>query len=314
MARYAAFFLVGPTAVGKTAVAHHLALQRGADILSADSMLVYRGLDVGTAKPTPPQRAEVRYRAIDVVEPGDRFSVGAYRALAEGVIREASDAGRVLFVVGGTGLYIKALTDGLAILPDHDPESRRRWESVWREEGTGRLAGVLRERSPELYATLADPHNPRRLIRALELTDAGLTTRAATWKREPSVPIVGLRSPSDLLRRRIEERVAAMYRGGLLAEAERLLSAGIERGGTALQAIGYAEAIACVRGECSQVAAVEKTAARTRQLARRQMTWFRHQAHVAWLDIDAGMDAAAIAGRVADEWSRIGPTPIAGMD
>ena len=310
MTRHEAFFLVGPTAVGKTEVAQRAAEQAGWDIVSADSMLVYRGMDIGTAKPDPGWRGRVRYWCVDVIDPPEPFSVGAFRPLAVAAIRRIAEEGRQAIVVGGTGLYIRSLIDGLVPSPAANASARNAAQQILTEGGPERLAERLREIAPDAYAALKDRRNPRRLVRAYELAESGGLPARRTWaSASGSPPIVGLRLPPERLRERIESRVRRMFADGLLDEVRRLVDAGLDPGATALQAIGYAEALACLRGECSRDAAEERTIVRTRQFAKRQMTWFRHQANVVW--VDAG-DIADTAQRVMDLWRRLGPVPIAG--
>lgn len=305
------WFLVGPTASGKTAAAHLLARRLGADVLSADSMLVYRGLDIGTAKPDAVMRREVRYWGVDVADPGENFSAGRYRQVALEAFRRAEADGRPMVVVGGTGLYIKVLTHGLARRQPPDPEGRAKWEKLWRAEGVEGLQRALFARDAEVYRALADPRNPRRLIRALEgLADDGVSLRPAwrTLEEGPAMP--GLFLPRPLLWSRIQERVRRMYAEGLLDEVRGLMVRGGGLGQTAGQAIGYAEAAAVLRGVLGAEEAMAATAAATRRLAKRQMTWFRHQARVVWIEVDAAMSTEQIADAVARVWEVNGPHPV----
>ena len=311
-----AWFLVGPTASGKSAVAQYLAERDARDILSADAMLVYRGMDIGTAKPTAAERTRVRYYGLDLVEPREPFSAGAYRLAAMQAFQDtAARRLRPLIVVGGTGLYIKSLTDGLA------PRSPR--QSAIREvagrrlaaEGIGALQAWLKQVDPARYASLADPKNPRRLMRALETALAGETPAAGNWRAPQGSPrILGLKWSLPQLYDRIQVRVQAMFTGGLPAEVERLLQAGFDDAPTARLAIGYAEAAAYLRAKCSLAEAMATTAVRTRQLAKRQMTWFRHQCNVEWLAVDAAMTIADIAAAVRADWQTHGPTAISNAE
>lgn len=306
-----AFFLVGPTAAGKTAVAQWLAEQRQAEILSADSMLVYRGMDIGTAKPAPAERGDVRYWGIDQVAPSEPFNVALFLAEARRCFEAAAASGHPVIVVGGTGLYVKALLEGLDDLPDIPRARREYWQAYLEREGVQGLCAALGRLNPRWLASV-DGSNARRLVRALELVEAGVGEPPRSWRREASRPrVTGLALERALLKARIAERVEAMYAGGLLQEVERLLAQGWDAASTAAQAIGYAEAIACLKGELTPAAARELTASRTRQLAKRQMTWFRHQAHVAWVDVRPGLSVAEIASRVAAEWDATGPQPVA---
>ena len=310
-----AYFLVGPTATGKTAVAQYLAEQRQAEILSADSMLVYRGMDLGTAKPTPAERQRVRYWGIDVVDPVESFNVARFLNEARRCFESAAAGGRPVIVAGGTGLYIKALLTGLDELPDVAPGVRAKWQEVFEREGVAGLRHALEARSPEWIAALpeSDHANSRRLIRALELLDMGRTTPPRSWAARMSVtPITGLEIPRDRLVARIETRVREMYAAGLLEEVRSLLEGPWDPAGTAAQAIGYAEAIACIRGEVAEAKAIQLTIQRTRQLAKRQMTWFRHQTNVSWIHIEPSLSLDEMAARVSTEWDASGPVAVQG--
>lgn len=307
------YFLVGATAVGKTAVAQWIAERRACEILSADSMQVYRGMDIGTAKPAHAEQARVRYHGLDLADPGERFSVGQYRALALAALAEAVRMGRTVLVVGGTGLYIKSLTDGLAPRAPANADLRARAEQLYREQGLSALQDVLRRKNPALYASLRDPQNPRRLIRALEWAEAPDWATVNNWQRGPSAPrIPGLILPPAQLYDAIVKRVHAMYAAGLVAEVQELVRCGLAAAPTARQAIGYAEVMAYLNGQGTLEAARELTIQRTRQLAKRQMTWFRRQAKVDWLAVDSSIPMAERARRVLEYWFEHGPTPIAG--
>jgi len=304
----AAFFLVGPTAVGKTAVAHVIARDRGSSILSADSMLVYTGMDVGTAKPSREERGEVTYYGIDLVRPGASFSVWDYHEYAAGVLATASDTSPMI-VAGGTGLYVKALTHGLDPSPPPNPAARQYWASVFHSGGRNALQHALRDLDPDAYKALADRENERRLIRALERVGEERRGASSSWSgRSAGTPMVGLSMDPAALNRRIEERIDEMLRSGLMAEGERLLDAGTELSQTARQAIGYAEVFDCLRGECSIEEAKARMVVRTRRLAKKQRTWFRHQANVVWLDVRETAGVAEIAEQVCAQWDKLGPT------
>jgi tRNA dimethylallyltransferase len=306
-----AFFLVGPTATGKTAVAQRLAEQRHADILSADSMLVYRGMDVGTAKPSLAERRRIRYWGVDVVEPSESYSVAAFLEEARQCFESAGARGLPVIVVGGTGLYVKALLEGLDELPDIPQARRSYWKALLDREGVAGLRSVLQRLKPDWLAELPDINNGRRLVRALELVEAGVERPPRSWLRGRSlVSITGLEVERRSLHERISVRVREMYASGLLGEVKRLLDGGWRADSTASQAIGYAEAIACLKGELTQAEAMARTAARTRQLAKRQMTWFRHQASVKWISVTLAMTLEDVADRVSAEWDASGPLAV----
>jgi len=306
-----AYFLVGPTAAGKTVVAQRLAELRHADILSADSMLVYRGMDIGTAKPSIAERNGVRYWGVDLADPSESFNAARFMEEARRCFEAASTHGNPVIVAGGTGLYVKALLQGLDELPAIPEGSRGRWQTLLEAEGVDGLQKTLRVRNPRWFESLADRANSRRLIRALELIDAGCVEPPRSWvDPRPEAVITGLEVPRDERRSRIGTRVRAMYVGGLLQEARALLDRGWDPSGTAAQAIGYAEAIACLKGTLTVDQAMEETARRTRQLAKRQMTWFRHQAAVSWIQAPSSLSVDHLAAQVASDWDCHGPQPV----
>lgn len=288
-----AFFLVGPTASGKSAVAHLLAAKRGCSVVSADSMNVYQGMDIGTAKPTRSEQEEVVYHGVDVVEPTEAFHVAAWMEAIQPAWSEASPP----LVCGGTGLYVKCLTEGLNSTTTEDRSQR----SVWERQSLEALQVEAEQRVPEGYASLTadDRQNPRRLIRLLERGGNGIQ-----WQEGQRVKLVGLQIERARLHQRIQDRVEQMYADGLLDEAALLPAPNLSS--TARQAIGYAEAIACLAGEYTQAEAVERTVIRTRQLAKRQMTWFRNQMDVEWIEVEADTPVEAIADAVEAAWARIG--------
>ena len=281
--------LAGATASGKTAVGQVLAERLGAAILSADAMLVYQGMDIGTAKPTVDERGQVPYYGLDLVTPGEPFSAAAWLDEAH---RAQAESPR-LIAVGGTGLYFSALLRGLDPTPPANPELRARLEALSAEELRARLAAHGQ--------TVADTANPRRLVRALEILEQGGTLPAG-WGERERPRLVALTWPRETLHRRIAERVDAMYAAGLLDEAEALRRRWPAWSRTAAQAIGYAEAFAVLDGTLTEAAARERTVVRTRQLARRQETYLRHQFDVDWVQAAPGDAVETLAGRVAEKW------------
>ena len=336
--RRAAFLLVGCTASGKTAVAHVIARETGAIVLSADSMLVYRGMDVGTAKPTAAERAGVVLRGVDLADPDEPFSAGRWLESAREAAREAAEAGRDLVVAGGTGLYVSALLRGIDTR-EADPGRRAELEALLAREGTEALVARAESLSPDSTATI-DTKNPRRLVRLVEILEshaesaesfshaenaesaeprsgeAGSPAGGAAERSEAEgvghAPLVGLDFPPDVLNARIERRARAMFESGLLDEVRALCERfpGFERS-TAGAGIGYAEALAALRGEISADEAVARTALRTRRLAKKQRTWWRHQARVEWVRGPADeADVARAARDVRNLWSHYGKVPL----
>jgi tRNA dimethylallyltransferase len=307
-APHAPFFLVGPTAVGKSAVALALAVRLDAEIVSADSMQVYRGMDIGTAKPSPAERAAVPHHLVDTVEVGERFDVARYVALARAAIAGIQQRGRTPLIVGGSGLYLRALTEGLGEAPDADPALRAELEAMGRE----RVLDGLRRADPEAAERIG-PHNFRRLVRALEI--CRLTGRKSSDLRrewttasgrdgvaDPRPLMHGLERDRADLYARCDARAEAMFRAGLVDEVRSLLPRGLAENSTARQALGYKEVVAHLQGEATLEETIALVKTRTRQFAKRQITWFRHQARVEWLHVGAGEDTATVADRLASSW------------
>lgn len=298
------YVLAGCTATGKTEVAQAIAEREGWPILSADAMLVYRGMTVGTAKPSADQRARVRYFGIDFVDPAETSSAGAWLEQAATACHAAAADERPLLVVGGTGLYLKLLLHGLDA-PAADPARRRHWLDVQRREGTEGLRRALMALDASRLPT--DPHNPRRLIRALELAEHPRPPDRALPPSPPTPPIAGLRLPRAQLHARIAARIEAMWAKGLLDEVRNLREPFAGGASTALQAIGYREALDLLDGRLTPETAKAQMALRTRRLAKRQETWFRHQISVDWVDIPENEPPGVTAARVRSIWSTHGP-------
>ena len=306
LSNHSAFILAGATATGKTAAAQIIAERAGYTILSADAMLVYRGMDIGTAKPLPAERGTVPYFGLDLVTPAERFSTGRWIDAAQQAIVHAQQP---LLVVGGTGLYIKALTEGIEA-PAADETIRATWASFFAAHGLQAIQNELQRRAPAWYATMPDPQNPRRILRALEQLDA-TGTIPTHWQDEAEPPpIVALRLPRNQLHARIARRIRAMFDAGFLDEVEQLRKDYPVWSDTAQKAIGYAEVLDLLAHRISRREAEEQILIRTRQLAKRQETWFRHQANTLWLDIDESDAPSAIAVRVENLWRQHGATPI----
>ena len=320
--------------MGKSAVAQWIAERLGVPILSADSMLVYRGMDIGTAKPTPAERGDVPYFGIDCVDAGTPFSTGAWlsfvvRQLAE---HEGVESGKwkvenwgganhspfsilhspFLIVAGGTGLYIRALLFGLDA-PPSDPEARARLTALYESGGLPALRAAV-DANPAARALLSDGDlaNPRRLIRALERAEAAAAAqpRAAmprqTSRGNAAPAAAGLIMPRDRLAARIAARIDKMFKNGLVEEAVAVRDASGGLSSTACGAIGYAEALAVADGKMTPAEAAERIAARTRQLAKRQFTWFRHQLKVEWVEVGETDTPATLGPKVMEIWKRNG--------
>lgn len=300
--------IVGPTAVGKTDLAVAVAHRIGGEILSADAMQVYRGLDVGTDKPSPERRRGVPHHLIDVADPRETFSAARYRELARRALAEVLARGRVPIVCGGTGLYVRAFVDDLLPAPGgYDPALRARLEEQARREGAPAMHRRLAEVDPEAAARI-HPHNVRRVVRALEAYEAtgrpmSELQRAARLNARPLPAVwVGLMRPREELYARIDRRVDDQIRRGLVEETRRLLAAGVEPGCTAMQALGYKEMADYLAGRVSFAAAVRRLKQATRHYARRQIIWFRPDPRIRWFDLSTFPDLAAAASAVADHY------------
>ncbi len=289
--------IVGPTASGKTALSLRLAAEAGAEIVSADSQQVYRGMDIGTGKVSGEQRGTIRHHLLDVVAPDDIMTAARFAGLADQALAGIGARGRPAVVVGGTGLYVRALLHGLFEGPAADPALRARLEA----EGAGALHERLLVVDPEAAARI-DRNDLRRLVRALEVHElTGIPMSAhqrahdvrSTPHRYPA-RIIGLDPPRDELRRRIDERVDAMIAGGLVAEVRELLARFPSRP-RALEAIGYREIVAFLDGKGTLEDAVRDIKAATRRYARRQLGWFRGDAGVAWYKADRDVDTSELA-------------------
>jgi len=292
--------IVGPTASGKSALALRLAREKGGEIVSCDSLQVYRGLDVGSAKATPRERAEVPHHLIDVADPDEAFSAAEYARQARAALAAIVGRGRLPIVAGGTGLYLRALLEGLFEGPARDEGRRRRLEALASRYGDERLHRLLRHLDPEAAERIG-PRDRVRTVRALEVYWA--TGRPISLlHRQPgralegfAVLVLGLSPDRDWLRERVISRTRRMLEDGLVEEVRGLIERGYGPELRPLQAIGYREAVAVVRGEMTRKQAESAIVTATMRFAKRQMTWFRHQAEVRWHEDADSAHAAALA-------------------
>jgi tRNA dimethylallyltransferase len=280
-------FLAGPTAVGKSEVALLLAEQLNGEIITVDSMQVYRGLDIGTAKPNATDRQRIPHHLLDVVNLTESFDAAKFVLLARKAIEEIQKRRRIPILCGGTGLYFKALLEGLGDAPPADPNLRRELEA----KPLNDLLMELAREDPVTFERI-DRRNARRVIRALEvlrLTGQPFSVQRAEWKSESpgfanSPPgVLVLTRASDDLRGRIDARVEEMFSNGLVAETEQLLQRGLAENRTAMQAIGYRQVVEHLRGAHSLAETIALVKVRTRQFAKRQGTWFRRQLPSLWI-------------------------------
>lgn len=298
-----AWFLTGPTASGKTQVALELARQLGAEILSLDSMAVYRGMDIGTAKPSPADQAAVPHHLLDLVDPTEEFSIAQYLNAAHAAVADIRGRGRVPLFAGGTPLYLKALLRGLYQGPPADWEFRRQIEAETAQVGAEKLRERLWQVDP-LSAAKLHPNDVRRMIRALEV--AHVTGRPLShWQTQfdegrsaEECRVFVLYWPREVLHQRIDQRVDQMFASGLVEETRRLLERYGSLGRTAAQAVGYREVIAYLQGEQDLEATIQLVKQRTHQFARRQETWFRSLSECRWIAMREGETPAETARRI----------------
>lgn len=286
--------ITGPTASGKTALSIALAKALSAEIISSDSMQIYREMDIGTAKATAEERGDVPHHLLDIVSPTESFSVEEYRAAALSSARDISGRGMLPIFVGGTGLYIDSLTRGVALdSPESDPEYRDRiLAQLKTDEDVTALWERLRSVDPE-SAEKIHKNNVKRVIRALEIYDKTGKPKSLLDKETKAAPseiFVGMITLDfhnrETLYERVDRRVDIMMAEGLLSEVESLYERGLLTDGTAAQAIGYKELVRHLKGECTLNEAVEEIKLASRRYAKRQLTWFRHEASAKTLFVD----------------------------
>jgi len=299
--------VVGPTCSGKTDLSLALARRIPLEILVADSRQVYRGMDIGTAKPDAVARATVPHHLLDLVEPGEPFSVAAWAAEARSLAAEVAGRGRLPLLVGGSGLYLNAVLDGYAFGPAPSPAARAVLRVELEQGGLEPLVERLRSQDPATAAAI-DVRNPRRVERALERLMAGGGGVAPS--RAGQVRMIGLARPTPVLNRRIDERAAWLFANGLLEEVRALLDAGHDPQRAPLTGHGYGEAARYLAGEWSLDEAVAATARRTRQYAKRQRTWFRRDRRIVWLTAgDGPADDPLVVAEAARLLEELRPRP-----
>lgn len=297
------YLILGPTASGKGSLGRELARRRGGQIVSVDSMKIYRGMDIGTAKPSADVRAQIPHWCIDLVAPWRGFSVAEYVQAADEAISRIREAGSLPLAVGGTNLYIKALTEGLFEGPGADESVRARLRSRAADEGLDRLHAELGSVDDEA-ARRIHPNDEKRIIRALEvyeLTGRPISELQRQWDdqaRRYDCELIGLRRERADQNARINARVKRMVEEGLVAEVEALLADPRGISDVAAKAVGYAEILEHLRGEVSLDKAIENIKINTRRLAKKQIKWQRRFRGVHWLDVAADDTVEAAADRV----------------
>jgi tRNA dimethylallyltransferase len=297
----------GPTGVGKSEVAVGLAERIGGEIVSVDSMQIYRGMDIGTAKPSKEDQARVRHHLLDVVEVRESFDAFQFARLAKAAVADIQARGAVPILCGGTGLYFKAFFEGISETPGVNADLRPELENTPLEV----LLRELEERDPVAFQRI-DRKNRRRVVRAVEvirLTGKPFSEQRADWgagtkgaEADSGALLVGLNRRAEELEQRIARRVEEMFRRGLVEETRVLLENGLGENRTAMQALGYRQVVEFLRGQREHKETVELVKLRTRQYAKRQMTWFRRQLPLRWIELEGG-DSAGIVEGLAEEMS-----------
>ncbi|HEX6307815.1 MAG TPA: tRNA (adenosine(37)-N6)-dimethylallyltransferase MiaA [Longimicrobiales bacterium] len=301
----AALAIVGATATGKTDLAIAVAQRLTGEVVSMDSRQVYRGMDIGTAKPTPAERRGVPHHGFDLVDPDERFNAGRFAALARGWIEQIRARGHVPILAGGTGFFLRALTYPMFDEPPLDAARKESWKRYLAQLSGEEITRWARELDP---VATARTHDRQRLARVIEI--AVLTGRPLSWwhGRTENVPpaidpvVFVLDLPRTVLYRRIEARVERMLDAGLVREVRGLMEGGYDERAPGMNATGYIELVPFIRGERTLDEAIELIRSATRRYARRQLTWLRHQLPAGAIRLDAQVPAAALADTVARVW------------
>ena len=287
----------GQTATGKSEIAIKSARQLDAEIISVDSMQVYRRMDIGTAKPSKEERELIPHHLIDILDITESFNAAEFVRLANEKITEIKSRNKNIIMCGGTGLYFKAFLEGIGEAPPQDNHLRTELESIPLEI----LLSELKEKDPQTYLKI-DRNNPRRVIRAVEvlrLTGKPFSELRSEWNKNTAVKFpyvyIGLKRDSFDLRQRINERVDKMFKTGIVEETQKLLELDLEQNPTAMQAIGYKQVVEYLRGLRSLEETINLVKIRTWQYARRQLTWFKYQANMEWIKIDKNESEEPIA-------------------
>ena len=289
----------GPTASGKSELAEHIAQRKGGEIVSADSMQIYIGMDIGTAK-TPVQERRVPYHCIDIVQPGQAYSAALFQQDARKAIIDIQSRGRLAILCGGTGLYVRAVLDEMDFAQgDAESEARKKYTKLAEELGEEKLHAKLAEVDPQ-SAELIHPHNVRRVIRAFEMLEEGesYAERKRAFKSVPAhIPSVkfALDMDRELLYARIDARVDRMVENGLVEEVQKLLDGGFRSALTSSQAIGYKEIVSYLDDKISLDEAISLIKQSSRRYAKRQLTWLRSDSEIIWLHANDGITDTLIA-------------------
>ena len=288
MREYPGIVILGPTASGKSQLGIALALRFQGEILSCDALQVYRGMNIGTAKVTPEEKAPVRHHMLDLREPGEDFSAGDYQKLAREALDDIRSRGALPFVIGGTGFYLKALIDGLFQGPGRSEELRARMRRIISRKGSRTIHRALKRIDPNSADRIAE-NDSERIIRAYEVyLISGKSI--SSWQQEPRDSLkgyrwlkLGIKAPRQLLYERINRRVEEMFKIGLPEEVDNLLKS-FPRSSQAFKAIGYSQTAEYLEGKLTLAQAIDATQMESRRYAKRQLTWFRSDLEIVWLD------------------------------
>ncbi len=300
--------IIGPTASGKSSAALAIAENLGAEIVSADSMKVYRGLDIGTAKPSADEMSRVRHHLIDILDPSESYDASRFVEDCDRVISDLASRGVPAVIEGGTALYLKAYLEGLFEGPGRDDDIRARLRAEAETKGLAHLHRRLDGVDPE-SASRIHPNDLRRIERALEIFEitgrpiSELQHESASQRGHVRATIVGISRPREELYERIDARVDAMMDAGLLEEVLRLAGSGTAISKEAASALGYSELLAHLKGECDLDEAIRLIKRNTRRFSRKQMTWFSRFEGVTWIETGPDEAAASVAERVVRAWN-----------
>ena len=302
-----AIIITGPTCSGKSSVALKLAASLGTEIISADSRQLFRCLNIGTAKPSASELSEIRHHFIDHLDPDVEYNVSRFEHEAIEVIDGLHRAKKIPVIAGGSGLYIKALVDGIFDEVDHDDEFRAQLLEQRKGFGNEFIYQILNKEDPAAAATML-PQNWKRVIRALEvkhLSGKSIIEYHENHRRNVDIDFIqfGLEWERETLYRRIEERVDSMIEAGLVEEVRSILNSGISDEINSLNTVGYKEIIAYLKNEITLKRAVELIKRNTRRYAKRQMTWFRRDARIRWMKVESKSDIGRIAAEILAELS-----------
>ncbi|MDR3349469.1 MAG: tRNA (adenosine(37)-N6)-dimethylallyltransferase MiaA [Acidaminococcales bacterium] len=293
--------ILGPTATGKSKLGISLAQELGTQIISGDSMLVYRGMDIGTAKPAADELKRVRHHLVDILRPCEIFSAALFQKEAARLIAELNGKGMLPLLVGGTGLYIRSLLEGYDFsAPEADPALRAQLEAFADEFGDAALFARLRALSAKAASGI-HPNNRRRVIRAIEAATLGQgISREKQRELVYDARVFGLYADRDFLYEKINQRVKNMFDAGLIEEVRGLMGAGVDKRAPAMRGIGYKEVIEYMDGACTLPECMRLVARNTRRFAKRQFTWYRKMPYIKWLKVEEGPSVKRLANIIRE--------------